>query len=233
MNVPKHIGVILDGNRRFAKRLMLKPWKGHEWGAKKFRKFLEWCHEIGVDEITAYCFSIQNFNRPKEEFDYLMKIFEKEMEHMLTEEKQKELAEKGIKVSIIGKLHMLPARLQELARKVMETTKDNKKKKVNMAIAYGGREEILEAVQKIADEVEKGLKPEEISAEKFKEKLWMKRDPDLIIRTGGEHRTSNFLPWQGTYAELMFIDKYWPEFEKEDFIKCIEQYSNRDRRFGK
>lgn len=234
MTVPKHIGVILDGNRRFAKRLMVKPWKGHEWGAKKFQEFLQWCFDIGVEEVTAYAFSIQNFNRPKKEFDYIMDIFAKELTRMLEKEQLDEFSKNGVRLSIIGRLWMLPENVQKLARELMEKTKNNTKKRINMAIAYGGREEILSAVQRIAEEVASGgLKPGEIDEKHFSEHLWLQSEPDMIIRTGGEQRTSNFLPWQGTYSELIFVEKFWPEFEKEDFMKCVADYETRERRFGK
>ena len=232
--VPRHIGVIVDGNRRFAKRLMLKPWKGHEWGAEKFRKFCDWCNELGVEEITAYLFSIQNFNRPKEEFDYLMKIFKNEIELLLKPEKLNELKQKGIRINFIGRRWMLPKELQELQDKVMEATKDNKPRRINFAMAYGGREEIIDAVQKIAQEAKEGkIDPAKIDEKEVGKHLWLDSAPDIILRTGGEQRTSNFLPWQGTYSELIFIEKFWPEIEKEDVVACIEEYKNRERRFGR
>lgn len=232
MRVPKHIGIILDGNRRFAKRLMLKPWKGHEWGADKFKKFVTWCEELGIEEITAYCFSIQNFNRPKEEFDYIMNVFTKELEDLTTPQKLAELREHGIQYLIIGRLHLLSPHLQELCKKLMDSTKNNSPRRINLAFAYGGREEIIDAVQKIADEARAG-KIEHITEDTIKEHLWLQSEPDLIIRTGGEQRTSNFLPWQSTYSELIFIEKFWPEFEKEDLVACVNEYGERERRFGK
>jgi len=234
MNVPRHIGVILDGNRRFAKRLMIKPWKGHEWGVKKFREFCEWCFDLGVEEITAYVFSIQNFNRPKDEFEFIIKIFKQELTYLLTEEKQKELAEKGTRINFIGRQEMLPQELQELQNKLMEATKNNKQKSINFAMAYGGREEIIDAVKKIAQEAKEGkVEPAQITEETIGKELWLDSEPDLIIRTGGERRTSNFLPWQATYSELIFMEKFWPEIEKEDVLECVQDYSNRKRRFGR
>jgi len=232
--VPRHIGIILDGNRRFAKRLMLKPWKGHEWGANKFKQFLTWCEELGIDEVTAYCFSIQNFNRPKQEFDYIMNIFTTEIKNLLRQEKLAELQAHGLRYTIIGRLWMLSPELQELCKKLMDATKENKPRRVNMAFAYGGREEIIDAVQKIATEAKAGtLDPAKINEKTIGEHLLLNSDPDLIIRTGGEQRTSNFLPWQSTYSELIFIEKFWPELEKKDLIACVNEYSERERRFGK
>jgi len=227
---PKHIGIILDGNRRYAKKLMMQPWKGHELGAEKFKNFIEWANELGIQEITAYVFSIQNFKRPKEEVDFLMNIFKKEAEEMLKPEKLNELAEKGTKIRFIGKREMLPEDIRELQNKIMKETEKNTPKTINFAMAYGGREEILNAVQEIIHE---GLKPEQITEEEFSKHLWLQSEPELIIRTGGEQRTSNFLPWQSTYSEFKFIDKLWPEITQEDLKEIIEEYCNRDRRFGR
>lgn len=234
MNVPKHIGIILDGNRRFATRLMVKPWQGHEWGAKKFREFLEWCFETGVSEITAYVFSIQNFNRPKQEFEYIMKVFKEEVGELLKPENLKKLDEEGTRITFIGRLWMLPKELQELQQKIMKATEKNGKKQINFAMAYGGREEIIDAVKKIATEVKEGkLNVDKINEEMFGKELSLASEPDVIIRTGGEKRTSNFLPWQSTYSEFIFIEKMWPEITKDDFLGCIQEYEGRQRRFGK
>jgi len=234
MSVPKHIGVILDGNRRFAKRLMVKPWQGHEWGAKKFREFLEWCFDAGVSEVTAYVFSIQNFNRPNEEFEYIMKVFKEEVADLLREENLKKLKNEGIRITFIGRTWMLPKELQELQQKVMKETAQNSKKQLNFAMAYGGREEIIDAVKKIAGNVKSGkLDIDKINEETFAKELNLASEPDVVIRTGGEKRTSNFLPWQSTYSEFIFIEKMWPEITKDDFLQCIQEYENRERRFGK
>lgn len=234
MTVPKHIGVILDGNRRFAKRLMVKPWQGHEWGAKKFREFLEWCFEAGVDEVTAYVFSIQNFNRPKEEFDYIIKVFKEEIGDLLKPESLTKLNEEGTRINFIGRLWMLPKELQELQQQLMKATSKNSKKQINFAMAYGGREEIIDAVKKIAIEVKEGkLNIDKINEETFAKELDIQKEPDLIIRTGGEQRMSNFLPWQSTYSEFIFVEKMWPEITKDDFLQCIREYESRERRFGK
>ncbi len=234
MSVPRHLGVILDGNRRFAKRLMLKPWKGHEWGAEKFKKFMDWCFELGIEEITGYVLSIQNFGRPKEEFNYIMEVFKKECNALLEPERLKELQEEGIRIVFIGRQWMLPKELQALQNKVMEATKGNNPRRVNFAMAYGGREEIIDAVQRIAVEVKQGkLDPAKINEEMFGKHLWLESQPDLVLRTGGEQRTSNFLTWQSTYSEFIFIDKLWPEVEKEDVIACLQEYKDRERRFGK
>jgi tritrans,polycis-undecaprenyl-diphosphate synthase [geranylgeranyl-diphosphate specific] len=232
--VPRHIGIILDGNRRFAKKLMLKPWMGHEWGAKKFKEFLEWCHQTGIQEITAYAFSMQNFGRPKEEFDYLMKLFIKEFKELATKENIEELKQKGIRTNFIGRTSLFPEPVQNAMKHLMEQTKNNKPYQVNFAMAYGGREEVIDAVKKLGEDIKKGaVDIEKLNEEVFGSYLYLNSDPDLIIRTGGEKRTSNFLPWQGTYSELFFIEKTWPEMEKQDFLAIIKEFNDRDRRFGK
>jgi len=230
--VPKHVAIIMDGNRRFAKRLMMKPWKGHEWGAKNLEKVLNGCFELGIKELTLYAFSIQNFDRPKKEFEALMNIFEKEAKKMLKDPK---IDEQGIRVNFLGRLSLFPNKLQELANKVMEKTKNNKNFVLNLAMAYGGREEVLEAVYRIAREVkDEKIEPRMINEDVFEKNLYSKSQPDLIIRTGGEKRTSNFLVWQSAYSEWIFYEKkMWPEFEKQDLLECVEEYKQRHRRFGK
>jgi len=230
--VPKHIGIIIDGNRRFAKRLMMKPWKGHEWGAKKFEQLLEWSNEYGIKELTLYTFSIENFNRPKDEFDFLMELFLKETEKL--KQDGSKIHENKIKINFIGRIHMFPETVQKAMHELMKKTKDYSNFIVNFAMAYGGRAEIIDATKKIAQQVKEGkLNIDEINEEVFKKNIYMESEPDLIIRTS-ERRLSGFLLWQGTYAEIQFLpDVLWPEFTKEHFIQCIEDYMNRERRFGK
>ncbi len=230
MRVPKHLGIILDGNRRFSKKLMLKPWKGHEWGAKKVEKLFDWTKELGVKELTLYVFSIENFNRPKKEFDFLMDLFFKEFSRMLKSER---LSDEGIRINFIGRLKMFPDNIQKVMNELVEKTKDHNNKIVNFAMAYGGRAEIIDATRKIAEKIKKGeLDLDEINEESFSKNLYMDSEPDLIIRTSGEKRISGFLLWQSSYAEFYFVDKFWPEFEKEDLVLAIEDYSTRQRRFG-
>ncbi len=232
---PKHIGIILDGNRRYAKRFGWNPWKGHEKGAEKFKDFLNWCEELGVNEVTAYCFSMQNFNRTAEEVNFLMKIFTKSTKKTLKKENIKQLKEKDVRIKFIGRTHLLPEELQKLMKDLEKETKDHTKNKINIAIAYGGKEEITDAVKEIAKEItENKIRPEEITEETITEHLQLKTEPDLIIRTSGEKRTSNFLPWQSAYSEWFFIDKTWPEIQKEDLKQAIEEYiTKRQRRYGK
>jgi len=229
--VPKHIGVILDGNRRFAKRLMIKPWKGHEWGAKKVEALMRWSEEIGVKELTIYALSIENLNRPKKEFDYLMKVF---LDSYRKIAKDKNLIKKGLKINFIGSRYLLPKNVQDAMRNLEEKTKNNSKYIINFAMAYSGQEEIIDATKKIAEKIKSGsLSPENINKESFENNLYLKDSPDMIIRTGGEKRSSNFLPYQSVYSEWFYLEKTWPEFEKEDFLECIEQFKRRQRRFGK
>jgi tritrans,polycis-undecaprenyl-diphosphate synthase [geranylgeranyl-diphosphate specific] len=229
--VPKHIGIIMDGNRRFSKKLMLKPWNGHEWGAKKVEKLFNWCQEFDIKELTLYTFSIQNFNRPKKEFDYLMKIFKENFDKLIDDER---LDSNGIRINIIGRIKMFPKDVQERLNKIMEKTKNNNNYIINFAMAYGGREEIIDATKKIAEQIKnKTLNVEDIDEKIFSSNLYCADQPDLIIRTGGDRRTSNFLSFQSAYSEWLFIDKMWPEFEKKDFEDAIKDFSERQRRFGK
>jgi len=230
MKVPKHIGIILDGNRRLAKKLMMKPWKGHEWGAKKVEKLLKWAISMGVEELTLYSLSIENFNRPKLEFEYLINLFKKEFKRISTDSR---INEQGIKINFIGRTWMFDNELQEILSKLSDKTKNNSKLIVNFAMAYGGRQEVIDATKKIAEQVKSGeLDISKINEETFSNNLWSSSEPDLIIRTGGETRTSNFLNFQAAYSEWIFLEKSWPEFEKEDFISAINEYTSREIRKG-
>lgn len=228
----KHIGIIMDGNRRYARRLMLEPWKGHEIAAEnKIEELCNWCQEAGANELTLYAFSTENFNRPKNEFDHLMKIFKKVLNELLEDKK---VMEKGLCVRCIGRLNMFDEEIQELAEKVKEKTKDNHSFFLNVAMAYGGRQEIVDGINKVIELAKKGMLEEgDINIDNFKSYLYIASEPDLIIRTGGEQRLSNFLMWQSAYSELMFLDKMFPEFERDDFMQCVEDFKNRERRFGK
>lgn len=226
----KHIGFIMDGNRRFAKRLMLEPWKGHEYGEKRFREVLEWLREFDIKEATFYAFSKQNFNRPPKEFSYLMDIFRK---LFANEQMRDGLAEHRVRVRFAGELEGFPDDVQELARDLAKETVDNDAYLVNVAFGYGGRDEIIQAVRALSQQVKAGtLSPDDIDETTLNDALYVTSEPDLIIRTGGDRRTSNFLPWQSVYAEWCFVDKMWPEFSKEDLKNCIDDFESRERRFG-
>jgi tritrans,polycis-undecaprenyl-diphosphate synthase [geranylgeranyl-diphosphate specific] len=219
-----HIGIILDGNRRFAKKLMKQPWKGHEEGAKRVEELFDWCKELGIKELTLYCFSLENFKRTKEEVEFLMSLFRKEFERLGND---KRIEKDKVRINFIGQKELLGKDLQELMNQIEKKTREHNNFILNFAIAYSGRQEILSAVKSL---VKSG---KEINEENFTESLLLKDEPDLIIRTGGEKRTSNFLPWQSIYSEWIFLDKMWPEMTKKDIEEAIEEFNSRQRRFGK
>ncbi len=228
--VPKKIAIVLDGNRRFAKKIGLNPLRGHEFGLKKLEDLFKWCQELGVKELTLYTFSAENFNRTQREIDYLFSLFKNEVEKI---KQEKGVFKEGIRFNFIGRINRFPKAIKDSMLDIMEKTKKYNKFIVNFAMAYGGRQEIIDAVKKIAKKVEKGrIKPENINEDTIKQNLYLSSEPDLVIRPGGEKRISNFLIWQSSYSELIFIDKLWPEFTKEDLIKCVEEFNKRERRFG-
>ncbi|MCD6243560.1 di-trans,poly-cis-decaprenylcistransferase [Candidatus Bathyarchaeota archaeon] len=232
---PEHIAVILDGNRRWALEHSLNPWMGHKQGAEKVEELLDWCLEIGVKSVTLYAFSTENFRRSPKEVEEIMKIAEEKLRKILTD---KRIHENNVKVKIIGRKNLLPKSLRKLADEVEESTKNYNKHFLNVALAYGGRAEIVDAARKIAERVEKGeIGSKQIDEELFEKFLYTahlpKQDPDLIIRTSGEERLSGFLLWQSAYSELCFLDIYWPEFRKIDLLRAIRTFQKRKRRFGK
>ena len=228
MSIPQHIGIIMDGNRRFSRRLMLEPWKGHEYGAKKLQDVLDWCRETDIRTLTVYAFSYENFNRPKKEFEYLMKLFKQEITALL--KRTDELQKQGLRIRIAGRPEQFSKELQELLEQVQEATCKNGPYTLNMCLAYSGRVELLDAFRRMKEE---NIDADEITEETIKKYLYISDDPEIIIRTGGERRLSNFLIYQSAYAELFFVDKLWPEFSREDFDAVLEEYKQRDRRFGK
>ncbi|MBN2336189.1 di-trans,poly-cis-decaprenylcistransferase [Candidatus Bathyarchaeota archaeon] len=232
---PKHIGIIMDGNRRWAKSQNMIPWEGHWEGADNVEKFLDWCMDLGIETITLYSFSTENFRRDKKEVEELMKLFEKTLEDVI---KSSTIHDNEVKITAIGRIEQLPGRLQELIHEVEDATKDYSRHYLNIAIAYGGRAEIVDATRKIASMVKRGeMEPEEIDEETMEANLYTahlpQQDPDLIIRTSGESRLSNFLVWQGAYSELFLVDVYWPAFRKIDLMRAIRSFQLRHRRFGK
>ena len=231
---PEHIAVILDGNRRWALERSLNPWIGHKEGAEKVENLLDWCLEIGVKSITLYAFSTENFRRSKREVEEIMRIAEEKLRKLLTD---KRIYENRVKVKVIGRRSLLPESLRKLAEEVEKATKDYEEHFLNIALAYGGRAEIVDAARKIAEKVERReLNPEQINEELFEKFLYTshlpKQDPDLIIRTSGEERLSGFLLWQSAYSELCFLDVYWPDFRKIDLLRAIRTFQKRKRRFG-
>ena len=230
-NVPKRIAIVLDGNRRYAKKMGLKPWGGHEFGIKKLEQLMEWCRELKIKELTLYSFSTENFRRTKAEKNFLFRIFKHEFNNM---KYRKDIFKNKIRINVIGRLNMFPKGIRKAMLDIMEKTKKHKKFIVNFALAYGGRQEITDAVKKIAENVKKGkIHINKIDENLIGKNLYIKSEPDLLIRPGGEKRLSNFLMWQSTYSEIFFIDKLWPEFTKEDLVNCIEEFKKRDRRFGR
>ena len=230
--IPKHIAIILDGNRRFAKKLGLKPWKGHELGMKKLEELFNWCTELGVKELTLYSFSTENFSRSKDEINFLFGLFKKKFSEL---KKEEGIIKNNVRINVIGRTEMFPADMQKSMLEAVEKTKGNRKLIVNFALAYGGRQEIEDVFKRIAKDISSGkLKSEDINENLIKQNLYMQSEPDLVIRPGGEIRTSNFLIWQSAYSEWIFLkDKLWPEFTKKDLENCIKEYGKRERRFGK
>lgn len=231
---PEHIAIILDGNRRWATERLLDPWVGHHYGAKTIEDLLKWCLDLGVKAITLYAFSTENFKRSSQEVNEIFKIAEEKLREVLTDE---QIHKHEVKVKVIGRLNLLPKNLQKMIRQVEEATKNYDKHFLNVAIAYGGRAEIVDAAREIARKVERGgLTPEEIDEAIFERHLYTahlpKQDSDLIIRTSGEERLSGFLLWQCAYSELCFLDIYWPEFRRIDLLRAVRTYQRRKRRFG-
>jgi len=232
---PEHIAIILDGNRRWARESGLEPWMGHYFGANKTKDVLKWCLELDVKSITLYAFSTENFQRPRKEVERLMQIFKEKLQEVLESE---EIHKYKVKVKVIGRVNLLPPSLQAMIREVEEKTKNYNEHFLNLAIAYGGRAEIVDATKKIVQKVVAGeLSPEEIDEKVFEQHLYTaflpKQDPDLIIRTSGEERLSGFLLYQSAYSELCFLDVYWPEFRRIDLLRAIRTFQKRKRRFGK
>ena len=223
--VPKHIAIILDGNRRFAKKLRLRPWKGHDFGIRKLDELFGWCIELGIKELTLYCFSTENFKRAKKEIDYLFSLFWKEFEKI---KKGEGVFKDKVRVNVVGRMSMFSKKMQEAMLEAMKKTETNKALAVNLALAYGGRQEIVDAFKRIMKSNTKNIDENTIT-----QNLYLKSEPDIVIRPGGEVRTSNFLTWQSIYSEWFFTKKLWPEFTKKDLAKCIEELNRRERRFGK
>ncbi|MBI2659248.1 di-trans,poly-cis-decaprenylcistransferase [Candidatus Woesearchaeota archaeon] len=241
--VPRHISIILDGNRRYAKKLGLQLWKGHDFGVKKLDELFGWCIELGIRELTLYCFSTENFTRAKKEIDYLFGLFWKEFEKM---KQGRGIFKDKARVNVIGRTDMFSKKMQKAMLEAMKNTRKNRALLVNFALAYGGRQEITDSINKILNNKtrknrrflghrkSKGFSSElkKINENMITKNLYLSSEPDLVIRPGGEVRTSNFLTWQSVYSEWVFVDKLWPEFTKEDLIKCIGEFNRRERRFG-
>lgn len=221
--IPNHLAIILDGNRRWAKEKGLPVFQGHRKGLETIKRIINYCKEKGIQILTLFVFSTENWKRGKVEVDYLMKMASRAISSHF-----KHLHKSKIKVRVIGQREKLSKAFKKEIAKIEKITKDNKEMTVNFALSYGGRAEILAAVKKI---IKKKIPLQKINENTIKENLWTS-DVDLIIRTGREQRISNFLIWQAAYSELYFYPKYWPDFDRQDLDKAIEEYSRRQRRFG-
>ena len=236
-NIPRHIGVILDGNRRYAKASGLdNVIKGHYQGADKLEEVLHWCDELGVEIFSIWIFSLDNFKRADDEVEGILGLIERKLRELVTIEG---LHANQIKVRAMGQIELLPPSLQEAIRQAEEATQNYDKFILNVAVAYGGREEIIEAFRgHLKAEIQNGKDAEqileELSVDKIAPYLYTSNlpDPELIIRTSGEVRLSGFLLWQSVYSEFYFCDTYWPSFRKIDFLRALRAYSERKRRFG-
>ena len=228
--MPKHIAIIMDGNRRWAKAQGKPASFGHKEGAKTLEKIVRYANKIGLEYITVYAFSTENWKRAEEEVKALMMLLQNYLDDY-----SKRADTENIRVKILGDISALSDGMQKSIIKCMERTKNNTGVTFNIALNYGGRDEIVRAVKEIVSQVEEGkIKIDEINEEMISENLYTKNepDPDLVIRTSGELRLSNFLPWQSVYSELLFIQKTWPEFNEEDLDNAILEYQKRTRKFG-
>jgi tritrans,polycis-undecaprenyl-diphosphate synthase [geranylgeranyl-diphosphate specific] len=230
--IPRHVAIIMDGNRRFAESFGLGAGDGHVKGKDKLEEMLDWCLEAGIRVLTVYAFSTENLYREPEEVDTLMDLFEANFRKAAEDPR---VHEHRIRIRAIGNIDLLPDRVQEAIRYAEEVTKEFDQYSFNLAVAYGGREEILNAIRHLAQDACDGeLDIGSIDEETFTRYLYTSDlpDPDLVLRTSGEERISNFLLWQLAYSELYFTDVYWPGFRKVDFLRALRAYQMRKRRYG-
>lgn len=230
-HLPKHVAIIMDGNGRWAKCRGEERTFGHKSAITAVREAINACNEIHIPFLTLYTFSSENWNRPNDEVDTLMGLIS---ETLLLEAEQ--IFTKGLRMHVIGDIERLPTLVQDQLNNLIDITKDNKRGNLVLALSYGSQNEILNAVKKISTKVKNGdLKEEDITEEVFEDHLYTRNLPpvDLLIRTSGEVRISNFLLWQIAYAELQFLDVLWPDFGKENLYECIYNFQNKERRFGK
>lgn len=228
--IPRHVAIIMDGNGRWAKERGLPRLEGHRAGAESIREVMEACIDQGVEFLTLYAFSSENWNRPEPEVKALMGLLDR-----FLKEKAKDLDRKNVRLLTIGQIDRLPAKTRELIDKIQKRTADHKTMTLVLALSYGGREEIVLAARSLAEDAINGtISPSDITRELFASRLQTAGipDPDLLIRTSGEMRVSNFLLWQISYAEIVIVKKYWPEFRQRDLLESVEEYKRRHRRFG-
>ncbi len=229
--LPRHVAVIMDGNGRWAKRQGLPRVMGHKRGVDALKDLLRCCNDWGIKALTAYAFSTENWGRPLEEVDFLMALFERVLRKEL-----REMMQENVQIRFVGNLNALPRSLQAEIERSMADTQNNPGIRFTVATNYGGRQEILHACQAIAQQVQQGLiQPEQIDEALFESYLYTAGicDPDLLIRTSGEMRISNFLLWQMAYAEMYITETLWPDFDRAEFHRALTAYQQRDRRFGK
>jgi len=229
MNIPKHVAIIMDGNGRWATKRNLSRSIGHLEGSKTLKKIVEYAFSNGIEILSVFAFSTENFKRSKEEVNYLMNLFVKMFKDYFDE-----LNEKGIKIVFSKKESGLPDKLENIIKDVTEKTKNNKNGIFNVCINYGGQDEIVDVVKKISKKVLDGnINIDDINKNIIEENLYQKLSPiDLLIRTSGEYRISNYMLWQMAYSEMYFTNTYFPDFDEFELKKAIEEYSKRDRRFG-
>ncbi|MEI9475579.1 MAG: isoprenyl transferase [Deltaproteobacteria bacterium] len=228
--LPYHVAIIMDGNGRWAKKKMLNRISGHIKGIDAVREVVETCRELGIKILTLYAFSVENWKRPKEEVTALMGLLKEYLQ-----KETAEMVENNIRLCALGRLEDLPPDVQATLSETIKETERCEGMILNLALSYGGRSEILHAVQTILLDIQKGrITPEEITFQRFSQHLWTRGipDPDLLIRTSGEFRISNFLLWQIAYAELYVTETLWPDFDKGELMKAIADYQSRERRFG-
>jgi undecaprenyl diphosphate synthase len=228
--LPAHVAIIMDGNGRWAKKHFLSRIKGHEKGSEAVRTIVRACREFGIAFLTLYAFSTENWQRPKSEIDALMALLIK-----FLKSEQKELLENDIRLHVIGQIQRLPAQVQQALRDTMNLTQKNSGLQLNLALSYGSRAEIVRMVRHIARKSkDRQIDPENINADIVAQHLYTKGipDPDLLIRTSGEMRISNFLLWQIAYAEIHVTPTYWPDFGREEFYRILKDFQTRERRFG-
>lgn len=230
INLPKHIAIIMDGNRRWAKDRNIETRLGHKQGAETLKKIAKYANSIGIQHMTVYAFSTENWKRTKEEVGALMALLQIYVNDFLNDPDLE-----NVRIRVLGDISKLDAGLQNSIKKAIARTENNTGLILNVAFNYGGRDEITKAVQQIATKVKNNeLSIEDINEDTVSQELYTKGqpDPDLLIRTAGEQRTSNFLPWQLVYTEFLFIDKYWPDFSESDLDEAIEVFNRINRKFG-
>ena len=231
--MPNHIAIIMDGNRRYAREEGKDVKEGHLAGKEKIREVMDWCLKLGIHNLTVYAFSTENFNRAEDEVDFLLDLIESSLSEMAHD---KNIHENQVRLRVIGERDLIPESMRATIQEAEDLTKDYDKNFFNMAVAYGGRQEIVSAIKEIAQKVQDGdLKVDDITEELVSDYLYTSDlpDPDLILRTSGELRLSNFLLWQLAYSELYFTDVYWPSFRYIDLLRAIRSYQQRARRYGK